>query len=74
MSNSVSAATRPLLRQMENLKTSQMAQQAAWEGMEESLNKRLSIIIHNREGFIYFNREEYMIKESEKCFLEGERV
>ncbi|XP_063880433.1 TATA element modulatory factor-like isoform X4 [Scylla paramamosain] len=42
MSGAVSAATRPLLRQMENLQATHSSQQASWESLETSLTQRLN--------------------------------
>lgn len=42
MSGAVSAATRPLLRQMENLQATHSSQQASWESLEASLTQRLN--------------------------------
>ena len=42
MSGAVSAATRPLLRQMENLQATHSSQQASWESLEVTLTQRLS--------------------------------
>lgn len=42
MSGAVSAATRPLLRQMENLQATHSSQQASWESLEMTLTQRLS--------------------------------
>ncbi|KAK7081030.1 TATA element modulatory factor 1 [Halocaridina rubra] len=42
LSGAVSAATRPLLRQMENLQTTHSMQQATWESLETSLTRRLN--------------------------------
>ncbi|XP_050724673.1 TATA element modulatory factor-like isoform X3 [Eriocheir sinensis] len=42
LSGSVSAATRPLLRQMENLQATHSSQQASWESLELSLTQRLN--------------------------------
>lgn len=42
MSGAVSAATKPLLRQMENLQSTHSSQQATWETLESTLTRHLS--------------------------------
>ncbi|XP_064090426.1 TATA element modulatory factor-like isoform X4 [Macrobrachium nipponense] len=42
LSGAVSAATRPLLRQMENLQSTHSTQQATWESLESTLTRRLT--------------------------------
>ncbi|KAK8729479.1 hypothetical protein OTU49_008490 [Cherax quadricarinatus] len=42
LSGAVSAATRPLLRQMENLQSTHSSQQASWETLETTLTRRLN--------------------------------
>nr|XP_045617075.1 TATA element modulatory factor-like isoform X2 [Procambarus clarkii] len=42
LSGAVSAATRPLLRQMENLQSTHTSQQASWEALESTLTRRLN--------------------------------
>ncbi|XP_042241665.1 TATA element modulatory factor-like isoform X2 [Homarus americanus] len=42
LSGAVSAATRPLLRQMENLQSTHSSQQATWESLETTLTRRLN--------------------------------
>nr|XP_027231299.1 TATA element modulatory factor-like isoform X2 [Penaeus vannamei] len=42
LSGAVSAATRPLLRQMENLQSTHATQQSTWENLEATLTRRLN--------------------------------
>ncbi|XP_047503014.1 TATA element modulatory factor-like isoform X1 [Penaeus chinensis] len=42
LSGAVSAATRPLLRQMENLQSTHATQQSTWENLESTLTRRLN--------------------------------
>ncbi|XP_078494943.1 TATA element modulatory factor [Ciona intestinalis] len=42
LGESISASTRPLLRQMENLQATQAAQEKTWETLEKSLTSRLN--------------------------------
>ncbi|XP_065195021.1 TATA element modulatory factor-like [Sycon ciliatum] len=42
LTNNVSGATRPLLRQIENLQSSHSAQVSAWEKLERNLSERLA--------------------------------
>ncbi|XP_076041410.1 uncharacterized protein LOC143025513 isoform X2 [Oratosquilla oratoria] len=42
LSSAVSAATRPLLRQMENLQSTHSVQQASWEALEANLTQRIN--------------------------------
>ncbi|XP_013402837.1 TATA element modulatory factor isoform X2 [Lingula anatina] len=41
LTQSVSVATRPLLRQIENLQSTYSAQSSSWEGLEKNLTERL---------------------------------
>ena len=41
LTNTVSAATKPLLRQIENLQSSYSAQSESWEKLEKNLTDRL---------------------------------
>lgn len=54
LSNAVSAATRPLLRQMESLQATHSNQRSSWESLELNLSKRLS-------NYFYLNDLPYMI-------------
>lgn len=41
LTNSIAAATKPLLRQIENLQSSYGAQSSSWEKLEKNLTDRL---------------------------------
>lgn len=63
LSQSVTSATRPLLRQIENLQATLGGQTASWEKLEKSISDRLGKTISFR-SFVYVDITPYLLIEA----------